>query len=739
MTIKLNDITTDPTASTVLDYSIITNPDPLQISSTGSISITVSKAVSPAVQCTSLVFSVSVGDAAADLTANPSAIETQCPSDQWSEKSDGAGTFTFTYLGNSEIGKDGLLFVLSNIAVNDQVGTSYLSITENLQSGTNKGALPLPKFPANFTVSDLTADSYNISPGGTVNLSWDGSSGGNYSLSYDGEPDGKPVSVPDAGTYPVDNLRATTTFTLTVTAEGGTIQLVRQCIVTVEQPVIEEFGVVGNSIKVPIGSTFQLCWTTENADQCILGTSSNPNVSEVPANSTGYPVTAPKDLGTYSYTLTPVGSNGQGGVGSTLAIQVYAPPVQFLSFGIVGNPSAAPTGGSVKLYWSTQGATACDLVLNGETIASNLPANVDANQGYAFTLPNTPGTATFVLSAYYEQQSVGSSNPVSISVFPFQFVTAIGNTTSNPAQMLMSPDGSRLYVAGDTLTVIDTASNTVIQTINLSMPPGFLIRLTTSPIALSPDGSHLYFAPATDDGVLKVVDTSTWQIQSITVPGANYIFGVAMGAPPYSSYPVVNSGDFDITRTGGSTTSTLYALNPSSNYSVAAKMETNVLIQGLATATQSPEVDIFCVGSPTSDSGPSVFACQIRDAAFNPVDSTQVDLFIDSPSLVISPGYIAGEIMIASLVDEDPGHLPGNYEDYHIQSITCSVDGNYLYCVMQSPRTNNFCICRIDANALQQSVTVYSTSSALCGATVSPDGKHLYVGNTNQVLIFNIS
>jgi hypothetical protein len=61
-----------------------------------------------------------------------------------------------------------LIFELNNIAINDQVGTTLLNITENLTTGRNTLTLPLSKFPPNFTVSDLSADHDSIGPGDNV-------------------------------------------------------------------------------------------------------------------------------------------------------------------------------------------------------------------------------------------------------------------------------------------------------------------------------------------------------------------------------------------------------------------------------------------------------------------------------------------------------------------------------------------------------------------------------------------
>ncbi|MGY1897105.1 IPT/TIG domain-containing protein [Nocardia gipuzkoensis] len=74
---------------------------------------------------------------------------------------------------------------------------------------------------------------------------------------------------------------------------------------------------------------------------------------------------------------------------------------------------------------------------------------------------------------------------------------------SGPLGVVLSPDGARVYVAGstsNTVTVLDTATDTVVATI----PTGAEPRL----FAFAPDGARLYLTAA-GDGLLSVIDTAT--------------------------------------------------------------------------------------------------------------------------------------------------------------------------------------------------------------------------------------
>lgn len=78
-----------------------------------------------------------------------------------------------------------------------------------------------------------------------------------------------------------------------------------------------------------------------------------------------------------------------------------------------------------------------------------------------------------------------------------------------PCQLLLSPDQSRLYVPNandDTISVIDTMTDTVVETI--SVRPDDALPFGSQPVALacSPDGRTLYVANATNNAVAVVKD-----------------------------------------------------------------------------------------------------------------------------------------------------------------------------------------------------------------------------------------
>lgn len=95
---------------------------------------------------------------------------------------------------------------------------------------------------------------------------------------------------------------------------------------------------------------------------------------------------------------------------------------------------------------------------------------------------------------------------------------------------MISPDGARAYAASRTrgsVSVIDTASNTVVATVDLGGSPWKL--------AMAPSGGVLYAAPY-DSGVVSVIDTATNTVTA-TIPGwTAEAWGIAVDAAGATVY-----------------------------------------------------------------------------------------------------------------------------------------------------------------------------------------------------------
>src|SRR5262249_15305590 len=78
---------------------------------------------------------------------------------------------------------------------------------------------------------------------------------------------------------------------------------------------------------------------------------------------------------------------------------------------------------------------------------------------------------------------------------------------THPSAMALNPVSAELYVANadsDTISVVDTRSNVVVRTIDLSPYPGSKQGSSPDALAVSPDGTTLYVANAANNDVAVI-------------------------------------------------------------------------------------------------------------------------------------------------------------------------------------------------------------------------------------------
>jgi len=162
--------------------------------------------------------------------------------------------------------------------------------------------------------------------------------------------------------------------------------------------------------------------------------------------------------------------------------------------GIVVSPDNARVYVSNFTYCCSVGPGTISVI---DTSTYNVVATIPVGNNPTGMAITPDGTRLYVSEAFGGEISVidTSSNTIINSI-----------SVQNPDQMIMTADGSRLYVSGNNgIVVIDTASNTVIHTIPVS-------NLQGHPV-VSPDGSRLYVSNTT----LTVYDTNTYSIL-FTIP-----------------------------------------------------------------------------------------------------------------------------------------------------------------------------------------------------------------------------
>ncbi|MFD4144703.1 YncE family protein, partial [Streptomyces sp. NPDC058572] len=125
---------------------------------------------------------------------------------------------------------------------------------------------------------------------------------------------------------------------------------------------------------------------------------------------------------------------------------------------------------------------------------------------------------------------------------------------TDPVDVAVSPDGTRAYTANnaaDNVSVIDTATNTVIDTVPLG---GFGVGDGPNHVAVSPDGTRAYTGNFVSDNV-SVIDTLTnTRVPPVTVaPTGDGPTAVAVAAVPGTATAqcppgtALTGGGFEIT------------------------------------------------------------------------------------------------------------------------------------------------------------------------------------------------
>ena len=157
-------------------------------------------------------------------------------------------------------------------------------------------------------------------------------------------------------------------------------------------------------------------------------------------------------------------------------------------------------------------------------LASTLALAVGASSAAAVV-----ATRAYVTNSFHDTVSVvdTATNTVVATV-------AVGD---NPTAVAVHPNGTRVYVSnfvGGTVSVIDTATNTVVATVAVGVAP--------RGVAVSPDGSRVYVTIET--GTVSVIDTAT-NTAVANVPVGGVPAGVAV-SPDGSRLYVTNLGGFTV-------------------------------------------------------------------------------------------------------------------------------------------------------------------------------------------------
>jgi len=198
-------------------------------------------------------------------------------------------------------------------------------------------------------------------------------------------------------------------------------------------------------------------------------------------------------------------------------------------------------------------------------------------------------------------------NTVSVIDTSTNTVTATIAVGNGPDGVVFSPDDSRVYItnlAGSSISVIDTVSQTVVATI----PLGAL--LLPGPVAITPDGKTLYLTDSSN-GDVEVVSTVTNTLIA-TVPGGGF-GGIAI--TPNGAFVYAQS--FGLTSAIGTANNSIVATIPTAAGNslqtaitpdgafVYAPESASDLVAVIATATNAVVANVP-TGSMTSPTGVAI-------------------------------------------------------------------------------------------------------------------------------------
>lgn len=251
-------------SNTLLDYSLSTTPEPLEVSPSSSdlrfatLTFVISNGGSEVVNVSSLQLTLPVGTTAQSLTSDAFSILTQQqPLGLWNVTTPAPGVFLFVpQSGNPvPVSTAGLLIQLYNIPVNLQVGTVALNVSETasstgITSMARNAIFEVAKFPAGFSFGDFAPETPAIEEGETATLTWTGTENASYKILFEDQE----VDVTNVRTWTSPALTDDTTFVLRAQVVVGVDTAIHKLTTTV---IVNDPTIVASTLEVTGESTFK--------------------------------------------------------------------------------------------------------------------------------------------------------------------------------------------------------------------------------------------------------------------------------------------------------------------------------------------------------------------------------------------------------------------------------------------------------------------------------------------------
>ncbi|TPG25219.1 Ig-like domain-containing protein [Mycolicibacterium hodleri] len=366
--------------------------------------------------------------------------------------------------------------------------------------------------------------------------------------------------------------------------------------------------------------------------------------------------------------------------------------------------TTAPTYGTVTLTGGTFTYTPTPA---GRALAATTPGLTDG-----FTVTASDGQLTTPTILQVSVIPAVASGPVSIAV------------GINPVQVVVTPDGSTIYVTnfgryvssgqphvGDSVSVIDTASNTVIKTIQVGNHPLGL--------AITPNGSTVYVGNF-DDSTVSVISTATNTVVGtipvgalprtvvVTADGVHVL--VASGSIVSEPIPVVLSVIDTATNTVSKTIRLTDIGYPTA---VVSNSDGSVIY---VTDRVGSRASVVVGGTPTRS---------VYTGGAYPGESTPVSAVLDGNTLYVADDYYSQVTVVDVTGNEGRGAI-SNRINLPVQpaQIVQSLDGMSLYV------GGDNAVLKIDKATGAVTTLATITDALIQGITLSPDGTVLYATNT---------
>jgi DNA-binding beta-propeller fold protein YncE len=521
--------------NTLLTYDL--EPRSVEISpsqddpSFAEITVSVSNSVHVPVDCRSISFGFLKGNNAADLFNDATGIETDVESG-WDIAQSGP-QFTATPSSGTlgRIGSHGVPFEFKKIKVNDQVGTTGITITEVTTADVNHTGTvvkDLGKTPITLQIRDFRASPAIINEGAATTLSWEATSGATVSIEYLNENGdqvtishvkGSTTALAATGSYAI-NLKSRATFHLYASLAGKSQPAHKEFEVSVTpaKPRVNSFE--GSLNLAPGSNRAILKWDASHADYCEL----TGNDNQLGLRAEAHTIDLNGETGSQTLTLTAWDREKLHSDGRELILNwrlrelrnVATPMKLRLALStdgsrvfVLGNENV---DNSLKDFLSIFDSGTLEAIGTPTAIETNLDQNVELLTNVAIAVAHTRSkiylVVDFALRAYDANtlQQVGTALSVG----------------THAGLVAVSRDETRIYVVG-----FDHPEGTVVVNIKLRVVDAATFQAVGDLIALhapvacmaaSPLDEHIYFGCF--DSTLRVFD-----------PGSNAFVGTPVSLP----------------------------------------------------------------------------------------------------------------------------------------------------------------------------------------------------------------